>query len=137
MKGADVTTSPRTVLLVDDSDTVRRMLEWILRPAGLETVDAPDGLRALEILRDRKVDLAVVDLNMPGMDGIEFLRTVRATPEIRDLPVIMLTTESREEDKRLAYEAGANLYLHKPSTPAVIRYKVLSLLGLPDPEARP
>jgi two-component system chemotaxis response regulator CheY len=137
MKGCDVTTSSKTVLLVDDSDTVRRMLAWILRPAGIETLEACDGLTALQVLRTEKVDLAVVDLNMPGMDGIELILSVRADPALRDLPVIMLTTEAREEDKRMAYDAGANLYLQKPSTPSLIRYKVLSLLGLPDPEARP
>ncbi len=128
---------PKRVLLVDDAGTVRKFIHWSLSPTGIETLQAGDGLAALEILRREPVDLAIVDLNMPGMDGVELTRTIRAMPERRDLPIIMLTTEGREEDRRLALDAGVNAYLVKPSTPAVIRYKVFSMLGLPDPGPNP
>lgn len=129
--------SAKTVLLIDDSDTVQRMLDWVLRPTGVATLRASDGKEGLEVLGKSAVDLVVVDMNMPGMDGIEFVRTVRRNPVRAELPIIMLTTERREQEMKLAYDAGVNMYLVKPSTPAVIRYKVLSLLGMPDSAAEP
>ena len=122
--------APKVVLLVDDSDTVHRMLEWVLKPTGVGTLKASDGKEGLGVLERNAVDLVIVDMNMPGMDGIEFVRAVRALPDRRELPIIMLTTERREQDVKLAYDAGVNMYLVKPSTPSVIRYKVLSLLGI-------
>jgi two-component system chemotaxis response regulator CheY len=126
-----VSGAPRTVLLVDDSTTVLRLLEWVLRPTGLRLLACEGGAAALETVASNRVDLAVVDLNMPGMDGLELVRALRARKETSDLPIIMLTTERREEDVLRAYDAGVNAYLVKPSTAPVIRYKVLSLLGLP------
>ena len=125
-----MTAASKTVLLIDDSQTVHRMLQWALKPAGLGTLTATDGKEALEVLAREPVDLVIVDMNMPGMDGVEFVRSVRAMPERRELPIIMLTTERREQDMQLAYSAGVDMYLVKPSSPPVIRYKVLSLLGL-------
>jgi two-component system chemotaxis response regulator CheY len=122
---------PKRVLLVDDADTVRRLMDWILRPLGFETLQAADGREALEVLRREAVHLAIVDLNMPVMDGISLVKALRAEPAWKDLPVIMMTTEKRETDLRAALDAGVNLLLQKPSTPGMIRYKVLSLLGLP------
>ena len=129
MKGDAVSPSAKVVLLVDDSQTVRRMLEWSLRPAGCRTLQAADGLQALEILRIEAVDLAIVDLNMPRMDGLELLRTLRADPKFKGLPVILLTTEGRAPDREAALEAGANLYLTKPSTPALLLGKTRMFLG--------
>ena len=113
----------RSVLIVDDSSTVLRLIEWVLRPVGLRLLPCDGGAAALETLAANPVDLAIVDLNMPGMDGIELVRRIRALPAGADLPIIMLTTERREEDVQRAYEAGVNSYLVKPSTAPVIRYK--------------
>jgi len=129
----------KTVLLVDDSPTVRRMLDWSLKSLGVKTVQAADGLEALEILRVREVDLVIVDLNMPRMDGIELIRSLRGDEKHKRLPVILLTTEAREEDRELAYQAGANLFLTKPSTPALIRLNAAAFLEIKapaQPEAR-
>jgi len=125
----------RTVLVVDDSDTVRRMLRWVLSPLGLRILEASNGSLALEILDREPVNLVVADLNMPVMDGIELVRAIRAVPAHAALPVIMLTTEQRELDVESAMKAGASLYLTKPSTPAVIREKVLSLLDRTEAKA--
>ena len=125
-----MTPSPRRILLVDDSDSIRRMLEWILKPLGFEMLQAGNGIEALEVLRREAVDLAIVDLNMPLMDGISLVREIRATADWKEMPVIMMSTEGRDEDVRMALDAGVNLYLFKPSSPAVVRYKVLSLLGI-------
>jgi two-component system, chemotaxis family, chemotaxis protein CheY len=132
-----VTCSAKAILLVDDSATVRRMLEWTLRPSGFKILQAGDGLEALEVLKGHDVDLAIVDLNMPHMDGIELIRTVRGDERLKGLPVILLTTENREEDRDLAREAGANLFLSKPSTPSVIRLHVFAMLGLAPAETKP
>lgn len=118
----------RTVLVVDDSDTVRRMLRWVLTPLGVRLLEAANGALALETLDRETVHLVVADLNMPVMDGIELVRRIRALPALAALPVIMLTTEQRDQDVSAALKAGASLYLPKPSTPALIREKVLSLL---------
>ena len=128
-----MTLSPKVVLLVDDSQTVRRMLEWSLTPAGCRTLQAADGIQALEILRAQAVDLAIVDLNMPRMDGIELIRTVRADPRFKELPIILLTTEGREPDRVAALEAGATLFLTKPSTPAILLGKTRMFLGREEP----
>ena len=128
-----MTASTKTVLLIDDSQTVHRMLQWALKPAGVGTVTASDGREGLDVLGRQPVDLVIVDMNMPGMDGVEFVRSVRAMPERKDIPIIMLTTEGRDQDVKLAYDAGVDMYLIKPSSPPVIRFKVLSLLGLKDP----
>lgn len=118
----------RTVLIVDDSDTVRKMLRWVLAPTGVRILEAAQGAAGLQVLDREAVDLVIADLNMPVMDGIELLRSIRSHPSHATLPVLMLTTEEREQDVQAALKAGASLYLTKPSTPAVIRYKVLALL---------
>lgn len=118
-----------TVLVVDDSDTIRRMLRWVLSPVGVRVLEAANGELALGVLERESVDLILVDLNMPVMDGIELTRTVRSRTDLSGLPIIMLTTEQRDVDVQAALDAGASVYLTKPSSPAVIRYKVLSLLG--------
>ena len=123
----------KRVLIVDDSAAVRRNVLWILEPTGLEVVEAADGKQALELLENETIDLVIADLNMPVMDGLQLIRKVRAHPKMKQLPVIMMTTETRPQDQAAAHEAGADMYLAKPSSPDVIRYKVLSLLGLRDP----
>lgn len=119
----------RRVLIVDDSPTTRRMVAWALSPMELEIEQAPDGRAALKLLEEKAVQAAVVDLNMPVMDGIELVRAVRAHPRFGSLPILMLTTEGREKERDLARDAGANLYLVKPSTPPEIRESVRALLG--------
>ena len=122
----------KVVLLVDDSPTVRRMLDWSLKSLGVKTVHAGDGFEALEVIKTRDVDLAIVDLNMPHMDGIELIRSMRGIQRLKSLPIILLTTEGREEDRELAYDAGANLFMTKPSTPTLLRLNASAFLGIPD-----
>lgn len=119
-----------TALIADDAGAVRQSVRWILEPAGLAVVEAVDGQAALDVLRARKIDVLIADLNMPRMDGLELIRTLRQDPKLKTLPVLMMTTEMRPQDVMKAYDAGADMYLVKPSSPAVIRYKVLSLLGV-------
>ncbi len=117
------------ILVVDDSSTVRKLIINILKGADYETVEAVDGVDALEKLAQEDIDLIVADLNMPRMNGLELIRTIRKDPIYSDIPIVMLTTEGSEEDKKRGFEAGANVYLVKPAPPSLILYKIGSLLN--------
>ncbi|MGC9323142.1 MAG: response regulator [Desulfomonilia bacterium] len=119
-----------TILIVDDSPTVRKFLVNTLKTRAYRCIEASDGFEALEKLaQNPDISLVISDINMPNMDGIEFIGTLRQDPQYEDLPVIMLSTESGAENRRIAHEAGANLYLEKPSSAHVILFKVESLLN--------
>jgi CheY-like chemotaxis protein len=117
------------ILIVDDSATVRKLLTHTLRPKRHQCIEACDGFEALEKLAlHPDIRLVISDLNMPNMDGIELIASIRENPQYRDLPIIMLTTEGSSENRRMAFDAGADLYLVKPSPPHIILFKVQSLL---------
>jgi two-component system, chemotaxis family, chemotaxis protein CheY len=117
-------------IVVDDSRATRAILARILGELGFETIQAAHGREALETLAAAPpVELALVDWNMPVMDGLEFVRQVRARPELAAMKVVMVTTEGDTEHMIRALEAGADEYAMKPFTPAVIREK-LELLGV-------
>lgn len=107
----------KTIMTVDDAATMRKMVAFTLRSAGYEAIEAPDGLSALASLRQRPVDLVITDVNMPGIDGIEVVRRVRAMPEMARTPILLLTTESDAEAKSRARAAGATGWLVKPFQP--------------------
>ena len=118
------------VLVVDDSSTMRRVVEQILEVLGHEAVPAADGATALEALRSTEaIELILLDWNMPEMSGIEFLRTVKADPDLQQIPVIMLTTESERRKMIDAIEAGAKHYLTKPFQPETLATKILQCVG--------
>ncbi|HZZ39603.1 MAG TPA: response regulator [Acidobacteriaceae bacterium] len=120
-----------TVLIVDDSSVMRKIVERALRQAGLNltrVVEAGSGREGLEALRREKADLIVSDINMPNMDGLEFLRQIRVEGLAAGAPVVMITTESGEEHVREALAAGAQGYIRKPFTPDQVRDRVLPLL---------
>lgn len=120
----------KVVLVVDDSPTVRRMLEWSLKPLGCRTLQAGDGVEAFELLKRQTVDLVIADINMPRMDGIELIKAIRADEYLKPLPIVLLTTEKRDEDMKMGLEAGANIFLNKPLEPVILRRKVEALLGI-------
>jgi len=103
-----------TILVVDDSVVVRQVVTLTLRNAGFSTIDAVNGVDALKKLQNNQVELIVTDLNMPEMDGISFIREVRARNDIRHLPIVMLTTVSQEERKQEGRAAGATGWVYKP-----------------------
>ncbi len=117
-----------TILLIDDSRTIRRLVGSSLKKLGFETLEAEDGLQGLEMLATHQVDLVIVDLNMPNLNGLDFTRQVRSQEILRDLPIVMLTTESSEKDRQRGFEAGVNTYLVKPVSAQVLHYKLRSLL---------
>ncbi len=118
----------KTVLIIDDSPTIRKLLAYILKKKNYIIAEAEDGMDAMEKLSHVQVDLVIVDLNMPNMDGIEFVKGLRDNYYYMDTPVIMLTTTKDEKLKKDAFEAGVNMFLNKPVQPGVLLYKVESFL---------
>ncbi len=110
----------RTVLVVDDSSAMRALLGVALRAAGFTVVEARDGREALGKLAAAAVDLIVSDCIMPVMDGISFVREVKQRPDLRDTPIIMLTTESREAQIREGRELGVQAWIVKPFRPEML-----------------
>lgn len=110
--------SARQVLLIDDSETVRALMAMALSQSGFEVLEAEDGEAAIELLDGRALDVVVCDLNMPRMDGLNFLRYLRVHPRYRRLPVAVLTTETRSEMKAAVRTGGANVYIRKPCKPS-------------------
>src|SRR5208337_2753532 len=118
-------------LIVDDSSVMRKIVERSLRQAGLDTMvvfEAGNGIDGLEMLKAERVDLILSDINMPSMDGLEFLRQIRAQNLAPGIPVVMITTESSEEHVKQAILAGAQGYIRKPFTPEQVKERVLPLL---------
>ena len=106
-------------LIVDDSSVMRKIVERSLRQAGLDLMvvhEAGSGTEGLDLLRAKAVDLILTDINMPSMDGLEFLRQIRAQNLAPGVPVVMITTESSEEHVKQAIMAGAQGYIRKPFT---------------------
>ena len=105
------------ILAVDDSPSMRGMLAYLLRSAGFDVVEAEDGHAALAAARQRTFDLVLTDQNMPHMDGLALVRSLRKLPEYRNTPILVLTTEHSDEIKRLGREAGATAWMTKPFDP--------------------
>lgn len=121
-----------STLIVDDSSVMRKIVERALRQAGLpiaNVFEASSGVEALEVVRQKQVDLILSDINMPQMDGLEFLRQLRDQNLAPDVPVVMITTESSEEHVREAIMAGAQGYIRKPFTAEQVKDRVLPLVG--------
>lgn len=119
-----------TVMVVDDSKTVRSYHGSILKDLGVEVVEAENGMEALEKSLNGNVDLYLVDVNMPIMDGYSFVSELRRQPARRLTPVIMITTQEESTDKIEAYKMGANLFETKPIKPDVLKGYLELLLKL-------
>jgi len=107
----------KLIMIVDDSASMRRVVGIALKGAGYDVLEAADGKDALGKLTGQKVNMIISDVNMPVMDGIAFLKAVKAMPAYKFTPVIMLTTESAEEKKREGQAAGARAWVVKPFQP--------------------
>ena len=119
-----VASAPR-ILLVDDEQSVQKLLGWPLRKEGYEVVEAYDGRQALERLRDGAFDLVVLDLMLPKVDGFDVCRQIRARSTV---PIIMLTAKAEEIDKVLGLELGADDYITKPFSVREFRSRVKAVL---------
>ena len=118
------------VLLVDDSGVTRKFHSYVLKSAGFEVIEATDGAEALDLLfLHGNVDCVIADLNMPGMDGITLIKRIRESETFEKLPIIVITTLDRPEDKRQGIEAGADFYLVKPVDPKLLVDNTMLAIG--------
>jgi two-component system chemotaxis response regulator CheY len=119
------------VLVVDDSAAIRKILQRVLRQTGMsigKIHEAGDGQEALALLKLHKPALVLTDINMPKMDGLQFLAAVKASEEWRDIPVVMITTEGGETKVSDAVKLGAAGYVRKPFTADQIKEKLAGIL---------
>jgi DNA-binding response OmpR family regulator len=119
------------VLIADDDDDIRSLVAFRLERAGYDVVAARDGEEALRLARERCPDLAVLDVMMPKLTGLDVTRSLRADDATSDMPVILLTARVQEADVALGYEAGADDYIRKPFSPQELRARVGAILGDP------
>jgi len=105
------------MLTVDDSPSVRKLVKFTLKVKGYEVSSAGNGLEALDLLKQEAFDAIILDINMPRMNGLELLGTIKADEQYAGMPVIMLTTEGQDEDKDKAVALGATAYMVKPFKP--------------------
>ncbi len=119
------------VLIVDDSAAIRKILQRVLKQAEIpvgRVYEAGDGAEALAAMRQQPVNLVLSDINMPNMDGIEFLTQVRAVPEWKQVPIVMITTEGSQNRVMEAVQLGASAYVRKPFTAEQIKAKLEGLI---------
>jgi two-component system chemotaxis response regulator CheY len=118
-----------TILAVDDSASMRQMVTFTLKGAGFDVVDAVDGVDALNKAKAKKFDLVVTDVNMPNKDGITLIKDLRALPDYKFIPMLMLTTESGSDKKMQGKAAGATGWIVKPFNPDQLLKTVKKVLG--------
>ncbi len=128
----------KTILIVDDSPTILKFVSFTLRSAGFRVVTACDGMDALEKLsaiteNGEEVHLVITDLNMPNIDGYEFIKTLKANERYASFPIIILSSEEDEGDKKAGSEAGASSYLVKPFRPDVLLSEVAKYIPAKQP----
>ncbi len=104
----------RLILTVDDSPSIRLMMKLTLTAQGFEVVQAVDGVEALELAQKRVADLVLTDINMPRMDGLTLIKELRALPDYKTVPMLILTTESGQDRKQIGKANGATGWLVKP-----------------------
>ena len=107
----------RKMLTVDDSPSVRKLVKFTLKAKGYQVSSAADGAEALDLVKQEDFDAIILDINMPRMNGLEFLKHIKAHDQYASIPVIMLTTEGQDDDKDKAVALGATAYMVKPFKP--------------------
>lgn len=118
-----------SVLAVDDSASMRQMVAFTLKGAGYTVVEAVDGVDALNKAKMQKFDCVVTDVNMPNMDGITLIKELRALPNYKFIPMLMLTTESGMDKKQQGKAAGATGWIVKPFNPEQLLKTIKKVLG--------
>jgi two-component system chemotaxis response regulator CheY len=123
---------PIRALIVDDSSVMRKIVERSLRQAGIDLTkvfEAGNGAEAIALLQANPVDLILCDINMPVMDGLEFIKQLPGIANAKDVPVVMITTEGSESHVVQALSCGARGYIRKPFTPEQVKEHVVPILG--------
>ena len=118
------------ILVVDDEPHIRRVLSPILESQGFDVITASDGLQGLEMMEASDVDLVILDLMMPGANGLEILSKIRTTPGKTETPVIILTAKGQDTDRDAALAGGANDFLTKPFSPKKLIARIHEILGV-------
>ncbi len=118
----------KTIMIVDDSASMRQVVGIALKGAGYEVIEASDGKDALSKLTGVKINLIVSDINMPVMDGITFVKEVKQLDHYKFTPIIMLTTEMEPEKKQAAKDAGAKAWVTKPFPPPILLAAIAKLV---------
>jgi len=119
----------KTILAVDDSASIRQMVSFTLKSAGYDVIEAVDGMDGLEKAKARGVNLILTDQNMPRMDGLALIKSLRALPQYASTPILMLTTESSDAMKSQGRAAGATGWLVKPFDPQKLIEVVRKVIG--------
>ena len=117
------------ILVADDDDDILLLVTTRLRRDGFNVIEARSGAEALTLAQTRKPDVAVLDVGMPGLDGLEVLARIRADDALRGMRVLLLTAKAQESDARRGYDAGADAYVRKPFSPTELSARVRELLG--------
>lgn len=123
---------PIRALIVDDSSVMRKIVERSLAQAGIEmsqVFQAGNGAEALAVLKENRVDLILCDINMPVMDGLEFIKHLPGVENAKNVPVVMITTEGSEAQVMQALASGASGYIRKPFTPEQVKEQVIPVLA--------
>ena len=120
------------ILVADDDEDILLLVTTRLRRDGFNVVSASSGDQALALAREHKPRLAVLDIGMPGLDGLEVLAEIRADEELRGMLVLLLTAKAQESDVRRGYDSGADAYVKKPFSPAELSTRVRALLDPAD-----
>ena len=125
------------IFVIDDDPELLMMVGMILRRAGHETILASDSVEGAERLIKEKPDLLILDLMMPHMSGFEVCRKIRSTPDVSELPIMILTARIQENDREAAFESGATDYMTKPITSRQLTSRVAQLLTEPPKDTAP
>jgi DNA-binding response OmpR family regulator len=122
----------KKIVIADDEVLVRQVIKQVLQNEGYDVIEAKDGKEAVELVRDEKPDLLIIDVRMPVMDGMQACRIIREFDEpIRSIPIIILTAIDTVLGRRLSAELGIELYLTKPISMKELRQRVRELIGPP------
>ncbi len=116
------------ILVADDDVDIRELVEFKLSTMGHDIVAVGDGAAAVDACRAEKPDLAVLDVMMPGVSGLDAIREIRSDPSLADLPVILLTARAQESDVETGFDSGADDYITKPFSPRELASRVEALL---------
>ncbi len=117
------------ILVADDDVDIRELVEFKLSTLGHDVVAVADGAAAIDECQASRPDLAVLDVMMPGVSGLDAIRTIRADPALADLPVILLTARAQESDVETGFDSGADDYITKPFSPRELASRVEALLS--------
>lgn len=120
----------KTILIVEDSSTTRALLRAVIDELGdFETVEASSGFEALKVLPQQEYDLIITDINMPDINGLELINFVRSNPRYSHLPIIIVSTERSEEDKKRGMALGATAYVTKPFQSVELQATIKKIIG--------